>query len=1332
LAIATRDETAARGGVMLVARFAVIAVLNYALGVVLAWLLPKEEFGQVSAVQAALLFAAYTLNSGFPWIVATTEARRSRLEPGYAGAVFRSSLLGNACLGLGLAVGFVLLQASGVRLLPPGSLLMVAMVAASFPVFAVNSVFKGALHGRRRFSDLGLLQVVEVLVKCLVAVVLVVALNLGATAVAFAFLAGGLVAAAFGAWRLRDLAFGRGRLAGLETYRDTVPMFVGSAGFALFATADVLGLHSIGHAHGLTAATVGLYQVAVLLGRAPYFIADALVDAVFPFIARQHDSPEASHRWFAAAARWILLVVVPLELVLVVRPQPLLRLLFPEPYEAALPLVRVLSFGALGMIGCGIYGKSLQALGRREAVAKVMPVVLVVELAALAALVPRAAAMGAAIAFAVAGWTGATLLAVTYHRHQRIGLPGPRRVVRYGVALLSLVAGLAFIPDLPPLMTLGVVGGAGLVYLWVARSLGLVTAEDVARLRGWAGRFRLPHARPRLPDVPAPDPPPGRRRVVREWLATGSGGLASRMAARPVALALSLFVLSVALFTVNLTTSPDTQYDEVVYTRAAQQVAATGQLTWSSEPVFVHPPLYFLLQSAWLKVLGLGDAPLFEAIHAARFVTAVLGAAAAVLLGMLAFALASAAGQRRRLLLVVAVVAVAATDPVLLRYSRLAIIEPLALFGCLLTLLVSWWARSWSSRRHLVVVGLLAGLTMLVKEISIFLLLSPVVFGAVVRDWRYLRRAAGALGIGFGFWLVFPLWAAQLGLSDRFWQVKLFTLERLLGLLQVTGWNRPGVSFTAALTRSAPQYLSSYLLLLLGGLALLWLFFRRNGEQASYLLALLMSSYAFAAYIVVQGTLNEQFFVYILPAAIVGTVMGVDCLLAALVSRATRARSWAVACLLLVCGVVGVTAVVPAAAVASWRHQYVNGANNGIERMAAFVRSHYPRCAAFNASGDVQKYVYSLQEQTVARFGSGPGALAHGVHYFFLNPKDAIARYGRMSPDLAAWIRTHGTQVVSFASNTHLGTQLWEVKSDEYDKSADIEPIEGGVFVHTVGSRCGGFPVQNDQSGLFFREYETLGGKGAVGAPISRPWRQGDATVQAFSGAVLQTRSGPPGRPPPVRAIPAVTMLAERYPAIYKRYQLPPIRYADTPRPAVQQVLGRLNDPRIARAYLGVAPENASASDVARALDHFGAPLGPAVTMPDGAVRQAFAKVVYERPVGAPDAVRLAATGRALDEALHLVPASAAEPQSPPPLPAPTTVRHPSSVTPFLWSLTGLVLSYLAVIGICAGVQRLGRAKGTLPDRPQGGLPPTSVRLRPAGTAPDSTQLRHEREGSSA
>jgi hypothetical protein len=297
-----------------------------------------------------------------------------------------------------------------------------------------------------------------------------------------------------------------------------------------------------------------------------------------------------------------------------------------------------------------------------------------------------------------------------------------------------------------------------------------------------------------------------------------------------------------------------------------------------------------------------------------------------------------------------------------------------------------------------------------------------------------------------------------------------------------------------------------------------------------------------------------------------------------------------------------------------------------------------------------------------------------------------------MSPEMATWIRSHGRPLVVFPSNTYQGVQLWEVPSDQYDSAADVERIGGGVFVNTVGSRCGGYAVKNDANGLFYREYEAIGGKGVVGSPISSSWRQGDRTIQAFNSAVLEAAQPSAGRAPQVRAIPAVATLATDSPEIYARYQLPPIQYHDRTQPAARVLLGRLDDVRIARAYLGVAPAQATASDVARALEHLGAPLGPATRMPDGAVRQAFTKVVFERPPTSPDVVRLAPVGRAFVEATHLVPSSASVPQKAPPFPLPAPPRLPTAVAPFVWSLIALGLCYLALFAAPLGLRRMRRA----------------------------------------
>ena len=83
-------------------------------------------------------------------------------------------------------------------------------------------------------------------------------------------------------------------------------------------------------------------------------------------------------------------------------------------------------------------------------------------------------------------------------------------------------------------------------------------------------------------------------------------------------------LLAVAAFLVighRITASPDTIYDESVYSKAAANVATQGRITWQGEPVFVHPPLYFLTQSAWLRITSSQHADLFGVIDEARIAT---------------------------------------------------------------------------------------------------------------------------------------------------------------------------------------------------------------------------------------------------------------------------------------------------------------------------------------------------------------------------------------------------------------------------------------------------------------------------------------------------------------------------------------------------------------------------------------------------------------------------------------------------------------------------------------------------------------------------------------
>ena len=137
---------------------------------------------------------------------------------------------------------------------------------------------------------------------------------------------------------------------------------------------------------------------------------------------------------------------------------------------------------------------------------------------------------------------------------------------------------------------------------------------------------------------------------------------------------------------------------------------------------------------------------------------------------------------------------VAALDPVLTRYDRQDVIEPFALCVSLLTLHAAWHLRDRGALAYVSVTGLLGGLALLTNEITICLIAVPPLFALLERNGPLVRRSAAALGIAVAFGGLFLLWAAQLGLAGSFVTVQTATLRRLVGLVQITGLNVPGVS----------------------------------------------------------------------------------------------------------------------------------------------------------------------------------------------------------------------------------------------------------------------------------------------------------------------------------------------------------------------------------------------------------------------------------------------------------------------------------------------------------------------------------------------------------
>ena len=745
----------------------------------------------------------------------------------------------------------------------------------------------------------------------------------------------------------------------------------------------------------------------------------------------------------------------------------------------------------------------------------------------------------------------------------------------------------------------------------------------------------------------------------------------------------------------NLFGNPDVLYDEAAYTWTVKQVALAGHLVLVNQPLFVHPPLMFLVEAAWLRLTGYAAAPLPSAIYAARLLSASAGTVAVLLVAAMAYRLTAAARPWQRRVLTGVVAAVTALDPVLVRYDRQDVIEPFALLMGMIVLHAAWSLRDRGAFAYVSVVGLLGGLTLLTNEIAVFLVIIPVIFALLERKRHLIRQALAAFGVSLLLSLTFLLWAVEIGLAGSFIWIQSNALLRLIGLIQNTGFNMPGVSLATSLMESLKQYSSSYLILALGFAALIWSYTRRNTESGRFLAAWLTSSYALAAYIAAVGTLNVNFFVYPLPGSIVGTVLLADALVARWVRR--RARPW----LPLAVGAIAGVGLLGLSG-SSWVRNY-SGPGDGVAQADQYIAAHLPGCSLVNASGDSEKYSYLLGGRSFAYFAVGPAALADGIHYFLLAPVDATERSRDMTPTLESWIEDNGHRLAIFPSSVYRTVQLWQVPASTHDPVADLVDVNGGAFVNTVGSHCGGYSVTNGKAGYFYSQYEALGGKGVAGDPVSRVTDSAQyGHVQVFDSVVLAQQPGSVAR---VRTLPIVAMLARHNPLAYRHAGLPPA----LPDMTTAEARTLLTNPVITRLYLGGADN--SLTRYMAAVARYGRPLGPAAPLPGGGTAQAFANIVLEAPGNGQAASAMTIAPAVLATGLLRVPDQATVPQSPPPLPVgqygsfvgvsgTLPPAEPTQVMPFVVTLAAALACYGLVVA-AVGVTLRRRRRDVVVDRPQ-------------------------------
>jgi len=324
-----------RGAAWIILSIGLEGVLNYAFAIVATRLLSASEYTVFAAGQALLLIVGSASGTSIPWVLSRSLARAGGDQRVRAQAV-RFAIAANLVFAA-LAATIVWIVARSFADTSTAVLIAVAMAL----MFVASTVW-GYLNGDQRFRTVAGTRVAEVLGKVATGVTLMV-LGLGALGGLAGFAIGsGIVLTAGLIYMRADL--GRpGRLAmGRALLRATAGTTLIQGALAVVTSADVILVAVLDIPKGQAAT----YQVAMLLGRVPLFVASAVALAVFPNLAAR---PQAMQPLVASSMRLLQTLMVPVALVIATVPAPLLLLVFGQEYRGVARLVPLAACtGALG------------------------------------------------------------------------------------------------------------------------------------------------------------------------------------------------------------------------------------------------------------------------------------------------------------------------------------------------------------------------------------------------------------------------------------------------------------------------------------------------------------------------------------------------------------------------------------------------------------------------------------------------------------------------------------------------------------------------------------------------------------------------------------------------------------------------------------------------------------------------------------------------------------------------------------------------------------------------------------------------------------------------
>lgn len=500
----------------------------------------------------------------------------------------------------------------------------------------------------------------------------------------------------------------------------------------------------------------------------------------------------------------------------------------------------------------------------------------------------------------------------------------------------------------------------------------------------------------------------------------------------------TLGLAALALRVLFLGRSFDVFIDEVTYLILSKNVVEGEGVTLSGKPFFLHPPLLFLIEGPFQAALGPARL-LLDEVERVRLLNAILAAGTAVLL----YAIAAQTAGRRLGLVAFAFFAI---DAFVIRMNSRNLLETSALFwvvlGYLCLLLGIRDGHTAMPKRYVLGVGVFFGLALLTKEMTAFLTLLPLGI-AFLTGWFTSRRSVFAAGlIVAATYSIYPITIFLTGLGPTYLAQKFEGLLRFLGIMKTTGFvhGSGGPSFIEAIVRNLDAFATTYVLLGLGIPAFLILL--ASHHRPRRLLGVLgLSAYALLAYSVTLGTLEEQFFYFLVVPAFLSvpvawaSVLGSDPDPAPLVRRfVDRLRpTW-----LDAIRRVGAAAMAVSIGWSSivWTEVHLTP-DNGYAQLLTWLRREVPFGTTVGVTSEPGEFL--IQGYVIDKTVTIEALKETTADYVVVSSKQVDDAYLEDGREMYGWLVTHGQRAFLFEGRTYGRLELFALRDREMLLEADFD-----------------------------------------------------------------------------------------------------------------------------------------------------------------------------------------------------------------------------------------------------------------------------------------------------